>query len=600
MILFGLSRIYTMSKKKRSSSTPPTPNKTASEASSTPLPWHLIGLGILLLFVLFVRFQLLGMPLERDEGGFAYTAFQMLQGKALYADVYEIKPPLLYLTYALFMSIFGHSVEGLHIGLLVFDLAYLLLLFAFARHFFDQTIALVAVTAFAILSLSPNLLGFATHATHLAILPGLGGIWLLIRALDGDRKLPFYWAGILLGLAFLYKQQVVHFMLFAGFFTIYDFARQRPFPLKDWFLSEAFLVAGSITPYCLVVAWMLVSGHFENFWFYTVTWPSEYATSDTGANWAIIQLQVNNVVEHQTWIWYTAGLGIVALFLAPMPNRKRVWMLLFSLFMCLSVVTGFHFYQHYFVVLIPAVALLNGIFVHNGAAFINKTLGIKWGLGLTLMVFGIAWSQIILNDSSYFFRPDYDKISRAAYGTNPFVESPYIGDFIQKNTKPGDPILIACSEPQIGFYAQRPSVSGQIFTYTIVDNGKYMTELQDEFIQEVEEGKPQMVVYTFMGTSWLNRDPTGRIFKFVEQYTQTYYNLVGVVECLPQRTAPDAPIQYPVAYKWRAEAQPYMQQRMAQWQQQNQTLQQQGKTPLPPPNLITIWERKPEPPLSAQ
>ena len=36
--------------------------------------------------------------------------------------------------------------------------------------------------------------------------------------------------------------------------------------------------------------------------------------------------------------------------------------------------------------------------------------------------------------------------------------------------------------------------------------------------------------------------------------------------------------------------------RMAQWQQQNQALQQQGKAPLPPPNLITIWERKPSAP----
>ncbi|MFT5648335.1 MAG: hypothetical protein ACI976_003034, partial [Aureispira sp.] len=164
---------------KKNLSTKPAVTKEAKKVKETPLSkekkapkqpskftWDRLLIGGLILFVLMVRFKLLSVPFERDEGGFAYIAYQMLEGKSLYLDLYEIKPPLLYLIYAFFITVFGHSIEGIHFGLLLFDVAYLITLFAFAKYFFDKTIAVVAAFAFAILSLSPNLLGFAAHATH--------------------------------------------------------------------------------------------------------------------------------------------------------------------------------------------------------------------------------------------------------------------------------------------------------------------------------------------------------------------------------------------------------------------------------------------------
>lgn len=592
-----------MSKKKRKKKpvAPPkkptgSPTPPAAHTHPQRWTWDIIGLGLLILFVLFVRVRLLGMPLERDEGGFAYIAYQMIEGKSLYADLYEIKPPLLYLTYALFITIFGHSIEGIHIGLLFFDISYILLLFFFAKAFFDRTVALVAAAAFAILSLSPSLLGFAAHATHFAILPGLGGLWLLLHALDKGDKRRFWGAGLLLGIAFLYKQQVVHLMFFAGVFTIYDFARQKPFDVKNWLLSETALILGSTTPYLVVILGMTLSGRLDDFWFYTVTWPAGFATSsETGASWFIFELQIGNVLNNQSWLWITAALGLVALFLVPTPPRKRVWLVLFTGFMCAAVATGFHFYQHYFVVLIPAVALLNGIFVQNGGHIIQQWLNVSWGTLACSIVFIMAWSQIIYLDSDYFTDPDYTTISRRAYGTNPFVESPYIGEFIQNNSQPDEAILIACSEPQIGFYAQRNSVSGQAFTYPLVDNGPHMKRLQDEFIQDVQEGRPTIIVYTWLGASWLARDTSRRIFNFIEKTTQEEYALIGAVENRPQRASATAPIQYPVTYQWGADASAYMQQRMSQWQQDNARRQQQGQAPLPAPNVITIWRRNTAP-----
>lgn len=571
------------------------------EATKKPskFTWDQLVLGGLILFVLMVRFKLLSVPFERDEGGFAYIAYQMLEGKSLYLDLYEIKPPLLYMIYAFFISVFGHSIEGVHFGLLLFDVAYIIILFAFAKYFFDKTIALVAAFAFAILSLSPNLLGFAAHATHFAILPGLIGLFLLVKAIDHKKRSFFLLAGLACGMAFLVKQQAIHFMLFAGFYVIFEFFRQKPIDWKEWFISEALLVIGSVTPYLLVVLYMLTRGHFDDFWFYTVTWPTEFATSSqTGANYEIFKMQINQVIPDQEWMWYLGLAGAISMFLVKIENKWRVFTLLFTLFMAFGLATGFHFYAHYFVVFIPALALLNGMFVRNTGALINNILKVKWGIAIPLIVFVFAWTQIIRVDSSYFFQPDEDKILRNAYGTNPFPESKIIGDYLEKISNVDDEIIIACSEPQIGFYAKRPSVSGQAFCYPLVDNGAYMKQLQDEFINDIETKKPRFSIYTWMGTSWLNRDASGRIFKFVEQNHQKYYNLIGVAECVPTRRVQNGPIIYQTFYKWRQEALPYYNQRMQQWQQQNTALQNQGKAGSPPPPMITIWERKAEVPQS--
>lgn len=585
--------------KKKNSSTKPAATEEAKETPKQPskFTWDRLLIGGLILFVLMVRFKLLSVPFERDEGGFAYIAYQMLEGKSLYLDLYEIKPPLLYIIYAFFITVFGHSIEGIHFGLLIFDVAYIITLFAFAKYFFDKTIAVVAAFAFAILSLSPNLLGFAAHATHFAILPGLIGLFLLIKAIDTKQRRFYLLAGLACGLAFLVKQQAIHFMLFAGFYVIFEFFRQKPIDWKEWFISEILLVIGSVTPYLLVVLYMLIRGHFDDFWFYTVTWPTEFATSSqTGANYEIFKMQINRVIPNQEWLWYLGLGGAISMFLVKVDNKWRVFTLLFTLFMAFAVATGFHFYAHYFVVFIPALALLNGLFVRNIGLLINNTLKIKWGIAVPLLFFIFAWTQSIRVDSSYFFQSNEDKILRDAYSTNPFPESKVIGDYLKQISTPEDKIVIVCSEPQIGFYSKMQSVSGQAFCYPLVDNGAYMTKLQDEFIKDIETQKPRFSVYTWMNMSWLNRDPTGRIFKFIEETHQKYYNLIGVAECVPKRNVQNGPIIYQTFYKWNQEAIPYYNQRMQEWQQQNTALQNQGKPGKQRPAVITIWERKPEVP----
>src|SRR5947209_20527367 len=66
--------------------------------------------------ILAIRIGLLGIPLERDEGEYAYAGQLMLQGIPPYKLAYSMKFPGTYAAYALTLSIFGQNIPGIHLG----------------------------------------------------------------------------------------------------------------------------------------------------------------------------------------------------------------------------------------------------------------------------------------------------------------------------------------------------------------------------------------------------------------------------------------------------------------------------------------------------
>ena len=82
--------------------------KQARSADSLRVAMWLL-LGVTVAAVLFARIRLLGLPLERDEGEYAYAGQLILQGIPPYKLAYNMKFPGTYDAYALIMSIFGQT-----------------------------------------------------------------------------------------------------------------------------------------------------------------------------------------------------------------------------------------------------------------------------------------------------------------------------------------------------------------------------------------------------------------------------------------------------------------------------------------------------------
>src|SRR5947209_7475498 len=90
--------------------------------------WRRVLLLLLLLgAVSAIRLRSLDMPLDRDEGEYAYAGQLMLAGIPPYQLAYNMKLPGTYAAYAAVFAVFGESVEAVHLGLLVANLATIVL-----------------------------------------------------------------------------------------------------------------------------------------------------------------------------------------------------------------------------------------------------------------------------------------------------------------------------------------------------------------------------------------------------------------------------------------------------------------------------------------
>lgn len=499
--------------------------------------WVWAVLVAIILFTAAIRVRLLEVPLERDEGEYAYAGQFILQGVPPYAQVYNMKMPGIYAAYALILAVFGQTHTGIHLALLVINAATVLLLFLLVKELFDPLTGVAAAAAFAMLSLGQPVQGIFANAEHFVILPAIGGILLLVRAVN-YQKWPSLLAGaVLLGLAFLMKQHGAAFIVFAGLYLLFCELRRRPFNWKPFAARCVLFLAGILLPFavtCLVLWWF---GVFEKFWFWTFYYAREYvSTIPFSVGLRALKKNLTEIVASAVLLWILAGIGLTGLFWNKRARRHSPFVIGFLVFSFLSVCPGFYFRPHYFVLLLPAVALLVGIgvaclqdfFARDESALVAKVVPILLAL---VVLFHTSYQQW-----NFFFIMGPTTVSRTIYIKNPFPESLEIARFIKEHSTENDRIAVIGSEPQIYFYSNRRSATGYVYTYALMEPHPYALQMQREMIREIETARPEFLIFVNVLTSWLPRPGSNKlIFRWFQQYRQKYYEQVGVIDIISRR-----------------------------------------------------------------
>ena len=197
------------------------------------------------------------------------------------------------------------------------------------------------------------------------MLAALAGILLLLNALETDRSWLLFASGLLFGLAYLMKQSGLAFAAF-GVCLLVQSQWKRPFDWRTLAARVGGFALGVILPFALTCLILAASGVSRTFWFWTVDYARQYA-SENGASYGFRIFKYNflHVVSPTLWVWIIAAVGVTA-FLWHKENRPRAFLVgTLLLFSFLAVCPGFFFRQHYFIQMLPAVALLVGIAVSS-------------------------------------------------------------------------------------------------------------------------------------------------------------------------------------------------------------------------------------------
>jgi hypothetical protein len=564
--------------------------------------WLLVALAVL--FVLIVRVRLRELPLERDEGEYAYAGQLILQGVPPYKEAYNMKLPGTYAAYAVIMAVFGQSPSGIRLGLTLVNAVSIVLVFRLGRRLLDEAAGVSAAAAFALLSLSPSVLGLAAHATHFVLLAALCGIWLLVKALerpppDRPSRMAFqasalvFASGLMFGLAFLMKQHGVFFGLFGALYLLWvrysewraaammrrqQLSVRRPRQqtgseitgppsrpsLARMTLDLGWFALGWVLPYALTCLVLWAAGAFSHFVFWTITYAREYASAISVVNApATLRAGLRVVVGPNLLFWLLPWVGALVMWWderlveyrprsevrRPRSNtqsprfgttgddaearQSRVpspCFFLTALLICsfASVSVGLYFREHYFITVLPVLALLTGVAVSHALHLLKHDQTIELFLAVPILgLFAIALGAALIGHGSVWLTLPRAQALRSVFGSTLFAETARAADYLKAHAPKGARVAVLGSEPEIYFLSGRRSASGYIYMYPLMEAHPHALKMQEEMITEIERARPEYVVYIDDDFSWLTQPASARkVLEWWKDYWATNLDLV--------------------------------------------------------------------------
>lgn len=496
---------------------------------------------VALVLVVVVRLRLLNLPLERDEGEYAYAGQLMLQGIPPYQLAYNMKFPGTYAAYAVIMAVFGQTPAGIHLGVLWVTVLIAGMLYWLGRRLLDESAGLVAACAYSVMAASPGILGLEGHATHFVALFATAGLCLLLPVRPAIHWARAMAGGFMLGMSLLMIQHGIFFCLWGLIFLATAGPRQ---PRIAWAQRLPLLAAcslGVVLPLGVTCLLLWHAGVFGQFWFWTISYARQYVS--------IVPLSevpmkfckgLSSAVDGDVLLWIAALIGLRVLWLDQRLRESRFALTGFAVASFLATCPGFYFRPHYFLLTLPVVAILVGCCV-SGAGLIYRNssgfaaAGKAWPGTVFVLILSVS---VFFNRRVWFeFRPS--QASRAMYESNMFIQAEVVAAFIQDHTLPAAQVAVLGSEPEIYFLSHRRSATGYLYTYALVEPQPFAPRMQKQMIRQIESARPECVVVVTSNDSWLSDLKSDQeIFDWWNSYRTNYdfirsFPIIDFVHGLP-------------------------------------------------------------------
>ncbi len=494
--------------------------------------WDTLSLFVILLIITKLRFPFLEIPLERDEGAYAYMAQLLLEGVPPYTQAYSLYFPGIFIIYALTFLILGQTIFAIHFCLLVATLITIVIIFLIGKKLFDPLTGIISGATFGLLGLNPYAQGLFSHGEPFTMLFICSGVYLLLLSIDSEKKILFLWSGLFFGLGLLIKQNVFVFIGLPIVYLCWSLLKKPRLKRKFYLDAIFYFTFGYFIPLVVFFIFCLITGSLEQMFFWTFIMPTEM-TPPISISRAVYQFKILTlpIIKSSPLFFGVAAIGLLSPLWDKSSRLAVLFIVIFLVFSFFTMSLVFYFRAHYFLCLFPATALLTGVGFYSMNNLIKKISLRRINPIITAVFVFIFFSYSIFDQRKFFFQTKPETVSRIIYGNNPFPESLVIADYIKEHSSPSDKIAILGSEPQILFYADRISASKHIFMYYLMGNHLHALSMQKEAMADIELTKPPILINVVIPTSWLfQKDSKSMLFHWLDGFVLKNYKLAGVVE----------------------------------------------------------------------
>ncbi len=385
--------------------------------------------------------------IDIDESQFAGFAHVLMDGGLPYRDSLDTKPPLIYLFYACCFFIFGkYNMAGVHLAGIVLALAVSWTLYQIGKENGQEKGGMGGALFYTLFSTAGLPKFIAVSITSVMVLPLSLSLLYFLRG-DRESRLRFdLWAGLFVGLAFLFKYQSgIQLVLF--FLWIIWSVKQKEEDLRSAFLRFSTCFGGFLIPVMITGVSLYALGVWSDFYQWSLLGSFRYIQSGVET----ISYFKNFFLRGGFFILCTLVLWVLASFQLKNNNRNRLTLFL-GLGLLLSwvpVATGGRFYGHYFIQCLPPLCLLAGL----QAGKLERTDILKkmaWGIFLPVLFFWVL--RLDLKKMEDFFPDDQLFLQKR------------VGEWMKNNTQPQETLFVWGFATAIYFHAERKPVSRFLWT----------------------------------------------------------------------------------------------------------------------------------------
>jgi hypothetical protein len=332
------------------------------------------------------------------------------------------------------------------------------------------------------------------------------------------------------------KQPGGAFAFFGGALLLWTALRRPPSEWKTHGPRLAAYAAGVAVPIVLTGLILWRAGVWDKFWWWTVTYARVHATAIPLADG---EARLAGFLAHLSWdglFWALALAGLGGVMIGKSGADEKFFFLSWLFFSFAAVCPTFQFTTHYFVLMLPVIALLAARAFTAAAAWLAAQ-SLALARGAPWILFGLAWAGVAWSHRDVFLASGPEEAAALIYPVNNFQVYPILADYLRRQSPPTAKLAVFGSEPELLFCAHRRSVTGYIYMYDLVQDQPFRQRMDKEMISEVEQGRADYVVFVNLVYSWLPRPPDSfqTFEKWMLNYIASQFDACGVVTFPPNR-----------------------------------------------------------------